>query len=183
MRKATAIGKKHRLRVRKAATLEIVTEQLSEGPKHVEQLEEATKVLKPNPSRRTIEYAIEHLMKEKKAKRIGRGVYALSTFISLKEMFRRVEAVGRFYSTHDKFYASIDEFSRDASIPQDYKVKVGEGGATFTDVVFMVARKFGIKIEAAVTKPFAFEYTSPEMEKARRTREKGYSRKRPRKVF
>lgn len=183
MRKPTAKGKKRKLRVRQAATSEIVKQQLCEGVKTVEQLEKATKGLDPPPSRRALDYVLAHLVKKRIAKRLGRGVYALTTFIPVDEMFRRVEDVGRFYSAHQKFYASLNEFSRDAGIPQDYKVKVGEGGVTFTDVVFMVGRKFGIKIDATAAKPFASEYTSPKMEKARRTREKGRPGKRHRKVF
>lgn len=180
MSKSKAKGKKRKLRVRKAATSEILIQQLCEGVKTVEQLEDAAKeVLDPPPSRRTINYTLERLVKKKIAKRVGRGVYALSTFISLEEVFRRVEDVGRFYSTHYKFYASLDEFSRDAGIPRDYKVKVGEGGATFTDVVFMVGRKFGIKIDAKITRPPPSEYISSEIEEARRKKR----RKRRREAF
>jgi len=184
MRKSKAIGKKHTLRARKAATLELFKQQLSEGVKTMEQLAKAAKELDPPPSRRTLDYALERLMNEKIAKRVGRGRYALSTFIPLEEMFGRVEDVGMFYSTHNKFYASIDEFSRDAGIPKDYKVKVGEGGVTFTDVVFMVGRKFGVKIGTIPsTTGWVSEYTPPEMEEARRTQEKKRPKDYRREIF
>ena len=184
MRKSNAQSKKRRLRVRKAATRELFLRELSEGVKTVEQLEEATKDLDPKPSRRTIDNALTHLQKEKIVKRVERGRYALSTFIPLKEMFGRVEDVGRFYSAHGNFYASLDEFSRDTGIPKEYEVKVGEGGVTFADVVFMVGRKFGIKIGTIPsTTGLISEYTSPEMEEARRTQEKERPKDYRRKTF
>lgn len=173
-----------KMRARKGATRELIVQELSKEPRTTRQLLKAVEALRPPPSRRAVTLALEYLQKEKLVKQIEWGRYALRTFIPLKEMFKRVEDVGRFYSTHDKFYASLDEFSRDAGIPKGYEVKVGEGGVTFTDVVFMVGRKFGIKIGAIPsTTELVSEYTSPETKKARRTQEKKRSKDYRRRVF
>ena len=130
--------KNERKRLGREEMRQLILQRVGLKPKHWSEIAGKDK-------RRTFVRAAGELIKEGLVKRVRPGYYASGAYLSLEEVTHKIHDVFDKCSFYKTVY--LKSVSKQAVIPLTWKQKVGNSEITFEDLVYLEARKRGMKVD------------------------------------